>query len=112
MPLLSLPIRKLFSQSELAYDCTVTLDVNLLEIVEKVSSVTDHLLKSAAAVEVFLVSLEVRGEVVDAGGEESDLYLGGTRIAFVGCVLLNQSELFVFLHGNFHLSVFLMRFTQ
>ena len=74
---------------------------------------TDHLLKSATAVEVLLVGLEVRGEVVDAGGEESNLYLGGTRIAFVGCVLLNQSNLFVFLHGCFHLSnIFLMRFTQ
>ena len=98
------PLQVLLSQSELADDSTVTLNVCLLEVVEEVSSVTDHLLKSAAAVEVFLVSLEVRGEVVDAGGEESDLYLGGTRIAFVGCVLLNESELCVFLHGSFHLS--------
>ena len=106
-------LQVLFSQSELADDCTVTLNVNLLEVVEEVSSVTNHLLKSAAAVEVLLVSLEVRGEVVDAGGEESDLYLGGTRIAFVGCVLLNESELCVFLHGSFHLSKkIFMRFTQ
>ena len=111
MPLLSLPIRKLFSQSELVYDCTVALDVYLLQVVEQVSSVTDHLLQTAAAVEVLLVSLEVYGQVVDAGGQNSDLNLGRTCVSFVGSVLFNQCELFVFLHGFFHLS-FIMRFTQ
>ena len=103
-------LQVLFSQTELADDCTVTLNVNLLEVVEEVSSVTDHLLKSAAAVEVLFVVLQVRGEVVDAGGEECDLYLGGSRIAFVGCVLLNESELFVLLHGFCHLSKFFYAF--
>ena len=106
----SLPIA-LSSQTELADDGTVTLNIVVLQIVEEVSSVTDHLLKSAAAVEVLFVVLQVRGEVVDAGGEECDLYLGGSRIAFVGCVLLNQSELFVFLHGFFTF-LFIWRFTQ
>ena len=101
------PLQVLLSQSELADDSTVTLNVCLLEVVEEVSSVTDHLLKSAAAVEVLFVVLQVRGEVVDAGGEECDLYLGGSRIAFVGCVLLNESELFILLHGFFHLSFYL-----
>ena len=104
MPLLSLPIRKLFSQSELVYDCTVALDVYLLQVVEQVSSVTDHLLQTAAAVEVLLVGLQVCGQVVDAGGQNSDLNLGRTGVSLMGCVLLNQRELFVFLHGIFHLS--------
>ena len=102
----SLPMQVLFSQTELADDCTITLNINLLEIVEEVSSVTDHLLKTAAAVVVLLVDFQMRGEVVDAGSEDRDLNLRRTRIAFVGCVLLNESELFVFLHGSFHLSKF------
>ena len=65
---------------------------------------TDHLLQTAAAVEVLLVRLEVNGEVVDTGGQDSDLNLGRTCVSLVGCVLLDQSKLFVFLHGCFHLS--------
>ena len=94
----------LFSESELADDRAVTLDVNLLQVVEQVSSVTDHLLQTAAAVEVLLVGLQVRGQVVDASGQNCDLNLGRTGVSFVGSVLFNQCELFVFLHGIFHLS--------
>ena len=101
----------LLSQSELTDDCTVTLNVNLLEVVEQVSSVTDHLLQTAAAVEVLLVGLQVLGQVVDTGSQNGNLYFGRTGVALVGGIGLNQVELFFFLHGSFHLSVFL-RFTQ
>ena len=104
MPLLSTPKIVLLSQSELADDRTVTLDVSLLQIVQKVSSVTDHLLQTAAAVEVLLVSLEVHGQVVDTGGQDCDLNLRRTGISFVGSVLLDQGKLFIFLHGFIHLS--------
>ena len=46
---------RLLSQSKLLNDRTVALDVGLLEITEKVSSVTNHLLQSAAAVMVLVV---------------------------------------------------------
>ena len=91
----------LLSQSELTDDCTVTLNVNLLEVVEQVSSVTDHLLQTAAAVEVLLVGLQVLGQVVDTGSQNGNLYFGRTGVSFVGCVLLDQSEFCVFLHGFF-----------
>ena len=93
------PLQVLLSQSELADDSTVTLDVYLLQVVEQVSSVTDHFLKTTAAVEVFLVCLEVGGQVVDAVGQNCDLNLGRTGVSLVSCVLLDESELFVFLHG-------------
>ena len=105
MPLLSTPMIVLLSQSELADDRTVTLDVSLLQIVQKVSSVTDHLLQTAAAVEVLLVGLQVLGQVVDTVGEDRDLNLGRTGVSFVSCVLLNDAELFFFLHGFIHLSL-------
>ncbi len=105
-------ISLLLSQSELANDRTVTLNVRVLEIIEQVSSVTDHLLKTATAMEILLVSLEVGGQIVDAGSQNCDLNFGRTGISFVGCVLLDQAELFVFLHGIFHLSLFFWRFTQ
>ena len=94
----------LLSQSELTDDCTVTLNINLLEVVEQVSSVTDHLLQTAAAMEVLLVGLQVRGQVVDTGSQNGNLYFGRTGVALVGGIGLNQVELFFFLHGSFHLS--------
>ena len=106
-----LPCHFLLSQTQLADDRAITLDVNLLQVVQKVSSVTDHLLKTAAAVEVLLVGLQVLGQVCDAVGEDRDLNLGRARVSLVGCVLLNQSELFVFLHGFFTFH-FIWRFTQ
>ena len=106
----SLPLFALLSQAELADDRAVTLDVVLLQVVQQISSVTDHLLKTAAAVEVLLVGLEVLGQVGDAAGQNCNLYLGRTGVSFVGSVLLNQAEFFFLLHGFFHLSLFLFTF--
>ncbi len=99
-----LPKERLFSQSQLADDCAVTLNVNLLQVVEQISSVTDHLLKSAAAVEVLLVGLQVRGQIGDASGQNCDLHLGRTCVTLVGSIGFDQAQLFFLLHGNVHLS--------
>ena len=109
---LPLPMQLLFSQSELADDSTVALNVHLLEVVEQVSSVTDHLLKTAAAVEILLVGSQVLGQVSDAAGEDCDLNLGRTGVSFVGGVLLDQGKLFIFLHGFIHLSFILAQTQQ
>ena len=85
----------LLSEVQLVDDRAVTLDVGLLEVAEKVSSVADHLLKSAAAVVVLVVGLEVLGEVLDSVGKKRDLYLGRTCVTLVGSVLFNNCLLFV-----------------
>ena len=104
LPLLSTPNVCLLSQAELADDGTVSLDVRLLEIAKEISSVTDHLLKSAAAVEVLLVGLQVRGQIGDASGQNCDLHLGRTCVTLMGSIGFDQAQLFFLLHGNFHLS--------
>ena len=43
------------------HDCSVTLDVNLNEVVEKASSLADHLQQAAAGVMILLVGTEVLG---------------------------------------------------
>lgn len=101
LPLLSTPNVCLLSQAELADDRAVTLDVVLLQVVQQTSSVTNHLLQTAAAVEILLVSLEVLGQVSDAVGQDSNLYLGRTCVTLVGSVLLNDVEFCFFLHGFF-----------
>ena len=90
--------RKLLSETELFDDCAVTVDVLLLEIAEKVSSVTDHLKKTASGVMVVVVSAEMFGKGVDARCKDRDLYFGRTCIAFVCAVLFDDTLLFVFLH--------------
>ena len=91
----------LLSQAELANDRAVTLDVVLLQVVQKTSSLTDHLLQTAAAVEVLLVDFQVLGQVSDAVGQNSNLYLRRTCVAFVGSVLLDDVCLEFLLHGIF-----------
>lgn len=53
----------LLSQTKSRYDCTISLDIHLFEIVEKTSSVTDHHKKTATAVMILGVILEVFGEL-------------------------------------------------
>ena len=97
---LTLPMN-LLSDVQLLDDSSVSLDVCLLEVAKKVSSVTNHLKKAATAVEVLVVVLEVCVEVVDAVCEKRDLNLGRTCVAFVCCVLLDKSLLYVLLHDVF-----------
>jgi len=94
---------KLLSQVQLFDDRAVTLDIGLLQVAQKVSSVTDHLQKAAAAVVVLVIGLQMLGEVVDSVGQKRDLNLGRTGVALVGSILLNNCLLFVFQHC-FHLS--------
>ena len=102
------PCVALLAQVQLLDDGTVACDIGLLKVTEKVTSVTNHLQHAAAAVMVLVVSLEVLGESVDAMGKNRNLNLRGTGVTLVGRVLLNNGLLFVFQHGNFHLS-FTMR---
>ena len=94
----------LLTQIQLFDDCAVTVDIGLLKVTEKVTSVTDHLQHAATAVVVLVVRLEVLGKSVDAMGKDRDLNLGRTGVTLVGSVLLNNGLLFVFQHGIFHLS--------
>ena len=95
---------QLLSEVQLVDDRAVTLDVGLLEVAEKVSSVADHLLKSATAVVVLVVVLEVFCKILDPVSKERDLYLGRPCVALMSSVLLNNCLLFVFQHFGIHLS--------
>ena len=97
-------IQLLLSQTELLNDSSVSFDVNLLEVVEEVSSGTDHLEETTAAVIVLVVALEVLGEVSYSLGKDSDLNLGRTCVTLVSCVLFNNCLLFCCCHFRIHLS--------
>ena len=97
-------IQLLLSQTELFNDSSVSFDVHLLEVVEKVSSVTYHLEESAAAVIVLVVALEMLGEVSYSVSEDSDLNLGRTCVTLMSCVLRDNCLLFLNCHFRIHLS--------
>ena len=99
----TLPLRFLFllSDAELLDDCSVSLDINFLEIAKKVSSVTYHFKKTATAVMVVVVVLKMLVEAVDSVCEDSDLHLGRTCVALVCSVLSDYSLLFVLQHCFF-----------
>jgi len=66
----------LLSETELFYDCAVTLNVNLCKVSKKVSSMTYHLEKSSSAVMVISVLLEMLIKRVDTACKKRGLYLG------------------------------------
>ena len=94
LPLLSC----LLTDTESCDDRTISLNVDLDEIVEQRTALTDHLEEAAAGVMILLVDLEVLGQVVDSLGEQRDLNLGRTCVTLVSSILLHDSSLFFFEH--------------
>jgi hypothetical protein len=78
------------AKPELSDEPAIPLDVGPLQIFEKTTTAPDHLEKAAATVVVFLVSIEVGPQVVDASREDRDLDAGASTICFVQPVFLND----------------------
>ena len=96
----------LLTDTESRDDGAVSLNVDRGQIVEQRAALTDHLEEAAAGVMILLVDLQVLGEVVDALGKQSDLYLGRACVTLVSSVLLHDSSLFFFQH-TFHPFIYL-----
>ena len=77
----------LLTDTQLSDQGTVTVDVLLLQIGQQVTAAADHLEQTTAAVVVVLIGLQVLGQVVDAGSQQSDLNLRRTGVTLVdGCL--------------------------
>ena len=87
-------------RTQLGDQGTIALDILLHEVIEKATALTDHLVQAAAGVVVLRVLLEVLGELSDTLGEDSDLNLRRTGVAFVGAVGLDDGRLLVFEHHS------------
>ena len=86
----SSPCFLLLTNTQLGDEGTIALDVLLGQIVQEAAALTDHLIEAPAAVVVVDMDLQVLGELVDPLGEDSDLDLGGTGVALVGTVGLDD----------------------
>ncbi len=76
------------ADAEILDKTLVTAYFRFLEIVEQAPTSADHLDQSMAGAMVFLVGLQMLGELLYLGGKYSNLYVGRTRIAFVPLVFL------------------------
>ena len=63
----------LLTKTKLCDQCTVSFDVVLLQILEKSSSLTDHLQKASSGMMILRVLLQVLGELRDPCGQHRDL---------------------------------------
>ena len=94
---------QLLSQTELCNDSTVSFDILLHEIVEEILSLTNHFEKTATAVVVVGVLLQMFGKVRNSLGEDSDLDFRRAGVAFVDSVVNDDLLLYFFLKHGFHL---------
>lgn len=90
----------LLTNTEFCYDSTVTLDVLLLKVVEKVTSSTYHLEESASGMVILLVVLQMFGKIGNSLCEDSYLYFGRTGVVFAETVSLDDSCLFFLEHHD------------
>ena len=64
---------QLLSEFQLLDQCTVTLEILLLQIVKKSSSLTNHLQKASSGMMILLVALQMSGKLTDSLGQKCDL---------------------------------------
>jgi len=61
-----------------------------MEIIQETAALADHHEQAAAGTMVFLIVLEVLGQVIDALGQQRNLHIGRTGIPLVQLEILNR----------------------
>src|SRR5271165_2345355 len=77
----------LAAQAEVGDQFAVALEIFALQVTEQTPALADLHEQAAAAVVILLVDLQVLGQLVDRGGEDRDLDVGGTGIVRTASVL-------------------------
>ena len=72
----------LLTDTQLGDQSTVTVDVLLCQIVQHLAALTNHHQQATTGVVVVLVDTQVLGQLVDTGGEDGNLNLGGAGVAY------------------------------
>jgi hypothetical protein len=70
-------------QAKTGNQAAIPFDILISEVLEKPSALADHHQQTPPAVMVFLIDLQVLGEMADALGEQRNLNLGRTRVRVV-----------------------------
>ena len=94
---------QLLSDVQLRNDGTVSFDILLLQVVQQISAVSHHFQHTSAAVMVLLVHLQMLGQLIDSGGQNGDLNLRRTGVAFMSGISCDNCVFFVFGEDIFQL---------
>lgn len=77
-------------QAESLDQALVTVEVIVLQVVEKLPPLTNHLKKPPAGVKILLVHLQVFGQLSDPVGQKSDLNFGRPGISCMSLKIGDQ----------------------
>src|SRR5690606_23954930 len=80
----------LSTKTETLDERAVAVDVDVLQVTQQATALTDEQEQATARVVVVLVCLEVLGEVLDALRQHCDLHLGGSGVTGVRRVLFDD----------------------
>ena len=84
----------LFTDTQFGDDGTVSFDIGFRQVVEQVPPFTDHFKQAAPGMVVFLIDLEMLGQIVDAPCEEGNLNFRGTGVALSAGILFDDRVFF------------------
>jgi hypothetical protein len=90
----------LAAQTQIRNELAVALEVFLLQIAEEPATLADLHQEAAAAVVIFLVHAQMLGQLIDRGGENRDLHVGGAGVARAAPVGRRQLGLEFFRDGH------------
>lgn len=79
--------RGLLAQVELFEELTILGEIVALHVIEKLATTGSHLEQATTTMEVFAVSAEMLGQVIDPGGKNRDLDFGRSGICIVSLEL-------------------------
>lgn len=82
---------RLAPQPESFCQLTIPCDILVAQVLEQPTPFTDQHQESTTRVVIFLVDLEMLGQIADSLREDRDLHFRGSRIAFMRGVLLDQA---------------------
>lgn len=94
--LIALPSKGLSSQPKAVCDLEIALLILAIEVRQMTSALSHQLQQPTSGVLIALVDLEMLDQLVDASGQEGDLYLRRPCVAGVKRVVLNDCILLTF----------------
>jgi hypothetical protein len=71
------------AEFELLGDRLITCQVGMMEIIQQRAPLTDHFQQTTAGTVVFVVFLQMFGQVINSLGQKSDLHVSGPCVLFV-----------------------------
>jgi hypothetical protein len=103
-PLFSLACVVLFAYTELAYDLTVTVQIDFLEVLQMATPLPDHLEETPARMMILLVRLQVLRQVADTPAQQRYLHFRRTRVRRMPAIGTDYTGLLLFIHNRTLLS--------